>query len=102
MTSGHDAAATIYSNEMAKRAVVVAAAGNHTLLLFGPPNCGKTMMRAAALELGLAQGEEISALAAPSGYQPGAALLVGTLGGKIQRMEAKKAPTAGKKPETRK
>ena len=54
-TSGHDAAAIIFGNEMAKRAVVVAAAGNHSLLLVGPPNCGKTMMRAAALELGLAQ-----------------------------------------------
>jgi predicted ATPase with chaperone activity len=55
VTSGHDAAAMIYSNEMAKRAVVVAAAGNHSLLLFGPPSCGKTMMRAVALELGLSQ-----------------------------------------------
>ncbi len=55
VTTGHDAAAIIYGNEMAKRAVVVAAAGNHTLLLIGPPNCGKTMMRAVALELGLSQ-----------------------------------------------
>lgn len=54
-TTGHDAAAIIYSNEMAKRAVVIAAAGNHSLLLFGPPSCGKSMMRAVALELGLAQ-----------------------------------------------
>ena len=54
-TSGHDAAAIIFGNEMAKRALVVAAAGNHSLLLVGPPNCGKTMLRAAALELGLAQ-----------------------------------------------
>ena len=55
VTTGHDAAAIIYGNEMGKRAVVVAAAGDHTLLLFGPPNCGKTMMRAVALELGLSQ-----------------------------------------------
>lgn len=54
-TNGHDAAAIIFGNEMAKRAVVVAAAGNHSLLLIGPSNCGKTMMRAVALELGLAQ-----------------------------------------------
>jgi predicted ATPase with chaperone activity len=54
-TTGHDAAAIIFGNEMAKRTVVVAAAGNHSLLLIGPPNCGKTMMRAVALELGLSQ-----------------------------------------------
>ena len=36
VTSGHDAAAIIFGNEMAKRTVVVAAAGNHSLLLIGP------------------------------------------------------------------
>lgn len=58
-TSGHDAAVIIFVNEMAKRAVVIAVAGNHSLLLVGPPNCGKTMLRAVALELGLAQTFEI-------------------------------------------
>ena len=58
-TSGHDAAAIIFGNEMGKRTVVVAAAGNHSLLLIGPSNCGKTMMRAVALELGLAQTFEV-------------------------------------------
>lgn len=53
--NGHDAAAIIYGNELAKRALVVTAAGQHSLLLVGPPNCGKTMLRAVALELGLAQ-----------------------------------------------
>ena len=52
-TNGYDAASIIYGNEMAKRAAVVAAAGNHSILFIGPPNCGKTMMRAVALELGL-------------------------------------------------
>jgi predicted ATPase with chaperone activity len=54
-TDGHDALTIIYDNELAKRALVVAAAGGHSLLLVGPPNCGKTMLRAAALELGLAE-----------------------------------------------
>jgi predicted ATPase with chaperone activity len=58
-TSGHDAAAIIFGNEMGKRTVVIAAAGNHSLLLVGQPNCGKTMMRAVALEIGLAQTFEV-------------------------------------------
>ena len=52
-TNGHDAASIICGNEMAKRALLVAAAGNHSILFVGPPNCGKTMLRAVALELGL-------------------------------------------------
>ena len=54
-TDGHDALTIIYGNELAKRALVVAAASGHSLLLVGPPNCGKTMLRAAALDLGLAE-----------------------------------------------
>jgi hypothetical protein len=50
---GRDAAAIVYGNEIAKRAVVVAAAGKHSLLFVGPRNSGKTMLRAAAVELGL-------------------------------------------------
>ncbi len=53
--NGHDAAALVHGNEMAKRALVVAAAGGHSLLLVGPANCGKSMLRAVALELGLGQ-----------------------------------------------
>ena len=52
-TIGHDAASIICGNECAKRALLVAAAGNHSILFTGPPNCGKTMLRAVALELGL-------------------------------------------------
>ena len=52
-TKGLDAAAIIHGNELAKRALIVAAAGRHSILFIGPPNCGKTMMRAAAIELGL-------------------------------------------------
>lgn len=58
-TDGCDSAAIIYSNEIAKRALIVAAAGNHSLLFAGPPNCGKTMMRAVGLELGLADTLEV-------------------------------------------
>jgi predicted ATPase with chaperone activity len=54
-THNLDAAAIIYGNEAAKRALVVAAAGNHSILFIGPSNCGKSMMRATALELGLAE-----------------------------------------------
>ncbi len=49
-----DAAGNIKGNEMAKRAVIVAVAGGHSLHLIGPPGQGKTMLRALALELGLA------------------------------------------------
>ena len=62
-TNGHDAASIIRGNEMAKRALVVAAAGNHSILFVGPPNCGKTMLRAVALELGL--GNDLRDLALP-------------------------------------
>jgi hypothetical protein len=57
--NGHDAASIIHGNEMAKRALVVAAAGNHSILFVGPLNCGKTMLRALALELGLANSFEV-------------------------------------------
>lgn len=51
--NGHDAATVIWGNELAKRALQIAAAGNHSILFVGPSNCGKTMLRAMALELGL-------------------------------------------------
>jgi len=54
-TNGHDAAAIIKGQEMGKRAVVVAAAGKHSLHLFGAASSGKTMLRAVARELGLAE-----------------------------------------------
>jgi predicted ATPase with chaperone activity len=64
--NGHDAASIIHGNEMAKRALVVAAAGNHSILFVGPPNCGKTMLRAVALELGL--GTTFETRPCPCGY----------------------------------
>lgn len=34
----------IYGQEVAKRAVMIAAAGMHNIMLLGPPGCGKTML----------------------------------------------------------
>ena len=64
--NGHDAATIICGNEMAKRALLVAAAGNHSILFVGPPFCNKTMLRAVALELGL--GNTFEARPCPCGY----------------------------------
>lgn len=61
-----DAATIIHGNEIGKRAVTVAAAGNHSLLLVGPPNSGKTMLRGLALALGLRATFE--ARPCPCGY----------------------------------
>ncbi len=66
-TNGYDAASIVYANEMAKRAVVVAAAGNHSILFIGPPICGKTMLRAVAWELGL--GNTFEVRPCPCGYR---------------------------------
>lgn len=62
-----DAAAIIYGNELAKRALIVAAAGGHSILFIGPPNCGKTMIRAVALELVLS--DTFEARPCPCGYR---------------------------------
>ena len=67
VTNGYDSASIIYSNEMAKRALLVAAAGNHSILFIGPPNAGKTMLRAVALELG--HGNTFEARPCPCGYR---------------------------------
>jgi predicted ATPase with chaperone activity len=66
-TTGRDAASVIRGNEFAKRALIVATAGGHSILFVGPPNCGKTMLRAVALELGF--GNTFEARPCPCGYR---------------------------------
>jgi predicted ATPase with chaperone activity len=58
-TNGLDSAAIIQDNELAKRALQIAVAGRHSILFVGPSKCGKTMLRAAALELGLEDTFEV-------------------------------------------
>jgi predicted ATPase with chaperone activity len=85
-TNGHDAANIIFGNEMAKRALVVAAAGGHSILFLGPPSCGKTMLRAVALELGL--GTTFEARPCPCGYHGSPIRACNCSNAKIERCRA--------------
>ncbi len=56
----------IKSQECAKRALTVAIAGNHSILLLGPPGCGKSLLRSAARHFGLC--DTFEARSCPCGY----------------------------------
>ena len=65
-TNGHDAASIICGNEWRSGPCWSPLPGSHSILFVGPPNCGKTMLRAVALELGL--GNTFEARPCPCGY----------------------------------
>lgn len=65
-TAIKDAAQIIHGHEYAKRAIVVAAAGNHSILFVGGAGTGKTMLRGLAYQLGV--GESYEMLPCPCGF----------------------------------
>jgi predicted ATPase with chaperone activity len=66
-TSG--AGTIIKGMEFAKRAVVVAAAGGHSICFFGNPGSGKTLLRAFAFTLGVHESYELPPVRGRLGQQ---------------------------------
>lgn len=63
---GSDSLGIIKGHEMAKRVLLIAVAGNHSILFVGPKGVGKSMLRAAGLEFNFHRSFE--ALSCPCGF----------------------------------